>query len=108
MIVETEDTPVKVRIMGKEYQVVCEDNERLPLVDAARYLDKKMKDIRDARKVIGAEKIAVMAALNIAHEYLQCLENNTTSSQLTPGYLKGITDKIEMALSRCQQMELET
>ena len=59
-----------VSILGKSYRVSCADEERDELLEAVAYLDRRMREIREAGKVIGAERIAVMAALNIAHELL--------------------------------------
>jgi cell division protein ZapA len=61
---------VDVTIMGREFTVACTDDERQGLLDAVNYLDKKMHDIRDAGKVVGVERIAIMTALNLSHELL--------------------------------------
>jgi len=61
---------VEVTLLGRTYRVACEEGEREPLMQAVAYLDGKMNEIRKAGKVIGAERIAVMAALNVAHELL--------------------------------------
>ena len=61
---------VEVQLLGRTYRVACEDNEREALMQAVAYLDGKMSEIRRAGKVMGAERIAVMAALNVAHELL--------------------------------------
>lgn len=61
---------IDVNIMGREFKVSCTDDEREGLITAVNYLDKKMREIRDTGKVIGTERIAVMAALNIVHELL--------------------------------------
>lgn len=61
---------VDVSIMGREFTISCTDEERASLIDAVNYLDKKMREIRDSGKVVGTERIAVMAALNITHELL--------------------------------------
>ncbi|GAB6046268.1 hypothetical protein JCM19379_00900 [Methyloparacoccus murrellii] len=63
--------PIKVHILGKEYPVSCPADEQHELLIAARYLDEKMREIRDNGRIIGTERIAVMAALNITHELLQ-------------------------------------
>ncbi len=62
--------PVDVSIMGREFTVSCTDEERQGLLNAVNYLDKKMHDIRDSGKVVGVERIAIMAALNLSHEVL--------------------------------------
>jgi cell division protein ZapA len=61
---------VDVNIMGREFTVSCTDEERAGLMSAVNYLDKKMKDIQATGKIVGVERIAVMAALNITHELL--------------------------------------
>lgn len=61
---------VDVSIMGREFRVSCTDDEYEALMSAVSYLDRKMRDIRDSGKVIGVERIAIMAALNISHELL--------------------------------------
>jgi cell division protein ZapA len=59
-----------VSIMGREFRIACPVGEEQALLDAVNYLDKKMSEIFEAGKVIGTERIAIMAALNIAHELL--------------------------------------
>ena len=62
---------VSVRILEKEYQVACPASERTDLLDSAEMLNTKMREIRDSGKVVGLDRIAVMAALNMANELLQ-------------------------------------
>ncbi len=61
---------VDVNIMGRDFTVSCTDEERPGLINAVNFLDKKMRDIRHSGKIIGVERIAMMAALNLAHELL--------------------------------------
>ena len=61
---------LEVNIMGREFRVSCTEEERRDLLKAVDYLNTKMREIRDTGKVIGVERIAIMAALNITHEYL--------------------------------------
>ena len=68
---EKEPAHVTVRILEKEYFVSCPQDERADLLDSAEYLNKKMREIRDSGKVVGADRIAVMAALNMANELLR-------------------------------------
>jgi cell division protein ZapA len=65
-----EQKTVEVNLLGRSYRVACDDNEREALMAAVAYLDGKMNEIRKSGKVMGAERIAVMAALNVAHELL--------------------------------------
>ena len=61
---------LQINVMGREFRVACPEGEQKGLLDAVDYLNKKMGEIRDNGKVIGLERIAIMAALNIAHELL--------------------------------------
>lgn len=65
-----EQKALDVNIMGREFRVSCTEEERPDLLRAVEYLDRKMREIRESGKVVGIERIAVMAALNIAHELL--------------------------------------
>ena len=67
------DSPITVnaKILSKEYTIACPPEEREALESSVHYVDSKMQEIRNGGKVIGAERIAVMAAINIAHEMLQ-------------------------------------
>jgi cell division protein ZapA len=62
---------LEVSLLGREYKVTCRESERTQLLDAVAFLDRRMREIRDAGKIAGTERIAVMAALNIAHELLR-------------------------------------
>jgi len=103
---------VTVTLLDKEYLVACSDEERQALLDAASFLNGKMREIRDTGKIIGTERIAVMAALNIAHDFLdkapvkqpprESSGNNDAISQR----LKGLQNKIEDALFKTRQLEL--
>ncbi|BBP05877.1 cell division protein ZapA [Sulfuriferula plumbiphila] len=64
-----------INILGREFRVACPAHEQDALLSAAAYLDKKMREIREQGKVIGVERIAVMAALNIAYELLSARED---------------------------------
>ena len=61
---------LQISVMGREFRVACPENEQKGLLEAVDYLNKKMDEIRDNGKVVGLERIAIMAALNIAHELL--------------------------------------
>ena len=61
---------LQINIMGREFRVACPEEEQRGLLEAVDYLNKKMYEIRDSGKVIGLERIAIMAALNISHEFL--------------------------------------
>jgi len=74
---------VDVNIMGRDFTVSCTDEERPGLINAVNFLDKKMRDIRDSGKVVGAERIAIMTALNLAHELL-----NSKSGSVNVGDIK--------------------
>lgn len=90
--------PVSLVIMGKDYKIACEPEEQDDLIEAARLLDEQMRKMRDSGKVNGADRIAVMAALNLAHE-LQVVKNqNAVLSENLNSYLMNMRTKIENVL----------
>ena len=66
----TEPKGLEINVMGREFRVACPENEEQGLLLAVDYLNQKMAEIRDHGKIVGLERIAIMAALNIAHELL--------------------------------------
>ena len=92
--------PVVVHILDKEYRVACEQGEEDALRSSARYLDQKMREIRNRGKVIGSDRIAVMAALNIAHELLEQQGHENSGSQAISRRLQMMQEKIDLALSQ--------
>jgi cell division protein ZapA len=96
---------VSVRILEKEYQVACLPEERSELLDSAEFLNAKMKDIRDAGNIVGLDRIAVMAALNLAHELLKRNRNEAIESEVSER-VKQMRERVESALSRGQQLPL--
>jgi cell division protein ZapA len=61
---------MQVSIMGREFRVACEPDEQKALLQAVDYLNRKMQEIKDQGKVTGMDRVAIMAALNISHEFL--------------------------------------
>ena len=61
---------VTISLLGREFRVGCPEGEEKQLLASVDYLNRKMKEVRDTGKVVGNERIAIMAALNIAHEHL--------------------------------------
>ena len=61
---------MQITIMGRNFRVACKDEEQAGLLEAVDYLNRRMEEIRDQGKIVGLERIAIMAALNIAHELL--------------------------------------
>ena len=61
---------VTISLLGREFRVACPENEQKQLMASVDYLNRRMKEVRDTGKVVGNERIAIMAALNIAHEMM--------------------------------------
>ncbi|MCF6217588.1 MAG: cell division protein ZapA [Gammaproteobacteria bacterium] len=97
--------PVTVKIQDKEYRIGCPKGEEEALISTARYVDQKMQEVRSAGKVIGNDRIAVMAALNIAHELIQ----QSKESEYNDGSIlkvRAMQERIQNALNSLKQMEL--
>jgi len=61
---------MEINIMGREFRIACTPEEQKSLREAVDYLSRKMQEIKDQGKVTGLDRVAIMAALNISHEYL--------------------------------------
>jgi cell division protein ZapA len=97
---------VSVRILEKEYQVACLPEERSELLDSAEYLNVKMREIRDAGNIVGLDRIAVMAALNLAHELLRMRGRGDSVDTDVSQKIRQLRERVETALSRGQQLDL--
>ncbi|HKJ76335.1 MAG TPA: cell division protein ZapA [Gammaproteobacteria bacterium] len=101
-----EPKQVPVRILDKEYVVGCAPSEEPELIESARVLDAKMREIRDGGKVVGLERVAVMAALNLAHEVVRCRHDNEHRDEALVQRLQRMQEKIDAVLENDRQMEL--
>ncbi len=97
---------ISVRILEKEYQVSCPASERTDLLDSAEMLNAKMREIRDSGKIVGLDRIAVMAALNIANDLLRAQATDRAIEGNLGNRLKLLSDRVETALGANQQLEL--
>jgi len=88
---------ISVSIVGKQFMVACPEDERAGLVAAAKYLDEQMRSIHRSGKVLGAERCAIMAALNISHELLRCRDQKDAPSDMDDR-IRSLHSKIESAL----------
>ena len=93
---------VSVRILEKEYQVACPANERDDLLDSAEVLNSKMREFRDSGKVVGLDRIAVMAALNMANELLQTKARDEALETSLGPRLKVLNERVESVLGNQQ------
>ena len=98
--------PLSVRILEKEYFVACPPEDRAALLDSAELLNGRMKEIRDSGKIVGLDRIAVMAALNLAHEVIRLRTRDSGSEQETTHRLRHLRERVESALENGQQLEL--
>lgn len=89
---------VTVRLLDKEYQVACPENERKALLESAEMLNRKMQEIRESGKVVGIDRIAVMAALNLSHEMLQGRSASAEADEQLLGRLRVLNDALAGAL----------
>jgi cell division protein ZapA len=96
---------VSVRILDKEYQVACPASERTDLLDSAEILNNKMREIRDSGRIVGLDRIAVMAALNMANDLLHAQERDKSLEGDISSRLKLISDRVESVLGNTQQLD---
>ena len=94
-----------VTILDKEYNITCKESERDALMRSAELLNQKIQEVRGGGKVVGSERIAIMAALNLAHDIVEQTHLVVDDSDLVQRVQK-INNKIETALAKNQQIEL--
>ena len=94
----TDIKPVSVIIHDKEYLISCREREREQLYDAVEFLNTKMQEIREIGNVIGTERMAVMAALNIANEFLAYKHDKADYTSRVGDTVQRLQSKIEKAL----------
>jgi cell division protein ZapA len=93
---------VEVYILDKTYRIACSAEEREALLASARVLNDKMRDVRGSGKVLSADRVAIMAGLNIAHDYLRL--KNSGASGAPPEHIErrivALSNKVSAALNR--------
>lgn len=92
-------TTITVNLLDKDYQVACPPNEQEALLKAARSLDARLREISQGANIVGLERIAIMAALNLSYE-LQSSHTNSASKNLDENLLQSLSDRVDSALNR--------
>ena len=93
------EAPVSVSILDREFLIGCTPEEKPGLIAAASYLDAKMREIRNSARAAGVDRIAVMAALNIAHELIQLRQHNESDSGALAQHLQMLRAKLDGVLA---------
>ncbi len=109
MATDSETKPVLVSILGKEYRIACPPEDREGLRISAACVDEKMRELRNRGRTLGLENVAVMAALNIAHEMLVKKEDEARNVAFEPTIndrLRQLNQKVETALADMRQLEM--
>lgn len=102
---EEETVPVTVKILDKEFRVACKEDEQGALIAAAELLSSRMQEVKKSGKVLGPDQVAIMAALNLTHEFLQQKEEFGGESTAISKRIHTMQEKIEHSLQNLQQME---
>ena len=95
---------LQITLMGRQYRVACADEEQEGLLKAVDFLNKRMQAVRDNGKVIGQERIAIMAALNIAHEFLTTKVGGAFDMAEIKRRMAGMETVIDRALSEQDEL----
>lgn len=101
----SESIPVNVQILDKDYTISCPLEEKDALLESARVLNERMRDVRDGGKVLGTERIAVMTALNVVHEYLSRRNRQQAAVAAIDQDVRRLEQKITSVISRRSEPE---
>ena len=93
------EAPVSVSILDREFLIGCTPEEKPGLIAAASYLDTKMREIRNNARAAGVDRIAVMAALNIAHELIQLRQHQDSDNGTLAQHLQMLRAKLDGVLA---------
>jgi cell division protein ZapA len=97
---------VTVKILEKEYNVACPIEEKAALLASAEFLNLKMREIRDSGKVVGLDRVAVMAALNIANELLKAQGQDAELKNIVGLRIRAMREHLDSALGPAKQLTL--
>jgi cell division protein ZapA len=97
---------VTVRILEKEYQVACPAEEKADLLASAELLNRRMREIRDSGKVVGLDRVAVMAALNLANDLIRTLGQDQELKDIVGVRVKAMRERLDTALGPAKQLSL--
>ena len=100
-----ESSALTVHILDREFRVNCEKSEQQNLIDSAKALDQRMREIRDTGRVIGVDRIAIMAALNIASELLSTEGSSSNVIDTVNQSLLRMQEKIEESLNETEELD---
>jgi cell division protein ZapA len=103
---QAEADPVAVQILDKEFLIACPPGERPALTESAALLNSRLREIRGAGKVIGLDRMMVMAALNMANEISRLREREQRVETQVGGRVRQLRERVEKAVARSQQLEL--
>ncbi|MDH3636793.1 MAG: cell division protein ZapA [Gammaproteobacteria bacterium] len=102
----TDAQPINISILDKDYKVACPPGEQSALLESAKFLDSKMREIRDTGNIMGSERIAVITALNMANDLLRTSNVDKELGQELPPRLKDLENKISRVLEQAKQLEI--
>jgi cell division protein ZapA len=97
---------VTIRILEKEYNVACPAEEKAALVASAELLNTKMREIRDSGKVVGLDRVAVMAALNLANELIKAQGQDEELKSIVGLRIRAMREQLDSALGPAKQLSL--
>ncbi len=98
--------PVTIQVLDKDYTVACPPEEKEGLLESAELLNRRMREVRDSGKVMGAERMAVMTALNMANDLLRTSNLDKEIGTELPPRLKDLESRISRVLEQARQLEI--
>ncbi|WNL46890.1 cell division protein ZapA [Dyella sp. BiH032] len=94
----TSSEPVALRLIDREFLIACAPEEREGLLESAAYLDRKMRELRANARTPGFDRLAVLAAISITHEFLALRKQHSGQDQSVGDSLAAMRQKLEAAL----------
>ncbi len=92
--------PVSIKLIDREFHIACEPEERAGLLDAARFLDERMRKLRSLSKSPGFDRLALLAAIDITHELLELREGYEGRASAAADSLARLRQRLDLALDQ--------
>lgn len=98
----TTHKPLAVKVLNKEYQIACPQGKELQLIKASHLLDEKIQQIKKNGQIVGIDRVAILAGLNLAYELLAKTEDSKQKTTDFNGHLERLQDKLDHCLEQAQ------
>ena len=101
-----QSNPIAVKVLEKEYRIACKTGQESALRASVDLLNQRILEVREDGNAVGSDRVTIMAALNMANDYLDTKETHESNAEQVSSKLRSLNDRLEEAIRTTQQLEL--